>query len=90
MRTIKLQRRCKRDFKKFEHDRELENTLNNLLFFLANDQPLPLNARDHALHGVWADYRECHITPDLLLIYQKLDPNTLRLARIGSHSELFS
>ncbi|WP_407260327.1 type II toxin-antitoxin system mRNA interferase toxin, RelE/StbE family [Klebsiella pneumoniae] len=33
--------------------------------------------------------RECHIKPDLLLIYRKSDADTLRLARLGSHSELF-
>ena len=45
--------------------------------------------RDHALSGDWAGYRECHIKPDLLLIYRKPDADTLRLARLGSHSELF-
>ena len=34
-------------------------------------------------------YRECHIKPDLPLIYRKPDAGTLRLARLGSHSELF-
>jgi mRNA interferase YafQ len=41
------------------------------------------------LAGDWAGYRECHIKPDLLLIYKKPDDETLRLARLGSHSELF-
>jgi len=43
------------------------------------------------LSGDWSGYRECHIKPDLLLllIYRKPDANTLRLARLGSHSELF-
>jgi mRNA interferase YafQ len=40
-------------------------------------------------HGDWQGYRECHIKPDLLLIYKKSDAATLRLARLGSHSELF-
>ncbi|HMU31204.1 MAG TPA: type II toxin-antitoxin system YafQ family toxin, partial [Nitrospira sp.] len=44
----------------------------------------------HDLSGDWAGYRECHIKPDLLLIYRKSDSDTLRLARLGSHSELFS
>ena len=42
-----------------------------------------LNADD------WAGYRECHIKPDLLLIYRKPDEETLRLARLGYHGELF-
>ncbi|PHS12436.1 MAG: type II toxin-antitoxin system mRNA interferase toxin, RelE/StbE family [Kangiella sp.] len=43
---------------------------------------------DHPLSGNWANYRDCHIKPDLVLIY-KISNNTLKLARIGSHSELF-
>ncbi|MFG7405636.1 type II toxin-antitoxin system YafQ family toxin [Klebsiella pneumoniae] len=56
---------------------------------LATDQPLDVRYRDHDLSGDWAGYRECHIKPDLLLIYRKSDADTLRLARLGSHSELF-
>ena len=50
---------------------------------------MPDGIRDHALSGNWSGYRECHIKPDLLLIYRKPDASTLRLARLGSHSELF-
>jgi mRNA interferase YafQ len=56
---------------------------------LLSYQALPENNRDHALIGDWDGYRECHIKPDLLLIYRKPDADTLRLARLGSHSELF-
>jgi len=56
---------------------------------LVSDQVLPENTRDHALTGDWAGYRECHLKPDLLLIYRKPEVDTLRLARLGSHSELF-
>jgi len=41
------------------------------------------------VHGEWADHRECHLRPDLLLIYRKPNPETLQLVRLGSHSELF-
>lgn len=44
---------------------------------------------DDLLTGNWTGYRECHLKPDLLLIYRKPESETLRLARIGSHSELF-
>lgn len=44
--------------------------------------------RDHVLSGNWAAVRECHIKPDLLLIYEKPE-GLLRLIRLGSHSELF-
>lgn len=43
---------------------------------------------DHSLSGNWSGYRDCHIKPDLVLIY-KIVSNTLKLARIGSHSDLF-
>ncbi|ERO99986.1 hypothetical protein L360_04937 [Enterobacter sp. MGH 14] len=51
--------------------------------------PWMCDTRDHDLSGDWAGYRECYIKPDLLLIYRKSDADTLRLARLGSHSELF-
>ena len=50
---------------------------------------LPEKYVDHSLSGNWSGYRDCHIKPDLVLIY-KIDSNTLKLARIGSHSELFN
>ena len=43
---------------------------------------------DHSLSGNWQGYRDCHIKPDLVLIY-KADQTSLKLARIGTHSELF-
>ena len=46
--------------------------------------------RDHDLSGEWAGYRDCHVKPDLVLILRKADADILRLARLGSHSELFS
>lgn|GEM_PF-1097697 len=53
------------------------------------DQSLSARYHDHDLSSKRADYSECHIDPNLLLIYRKLDAYTLRLARLGSHSELF-
>ena len=55
---------------------------------LAQDATLPTSYRDHALTGDWHDHRDCHIKPDLILIYRKPDPQTLQLVRLGSHSEL--
>ena len=56
---------------------------------LVTDQSLEAKYRDHDLSGDWAGYRECHVKPDPLLIYRKSDADTLRLARLGSHNELF-
>ena len=55
---------------------------------LAADQDLPSNAVDHALVGKLAGYRDCHIKPDLILIYRKTNDDVLELVRLGSHSEL--
>ena len=62
----------------------------SILDKLANDEPLEQKHKDHSLKGEYKDFRECHIKPDLLLIYRK-DKNLLILVafRLGSHSELF-
>jgi mRNA interferase YafQ len=57
---------------------------------LADDIPLPEKHRDHALSGNWKGHRECHITPDWLLVYRKSDKGELLLVlvRAASHSDL--
>jgi mRNA interferase YafQ len=55
---------------------------------LAADTPLPRRSLDDALTGDWSDHRDCHLRPDLVLIYRKPDDANLELVRIGSHSEL--
>jgi mRNA interferase YafQ len=50
--------------------------------------PLAARQRDHALTGDWKDFRDCHVKPDLVLIYSKPDDQTLVLVRLGSHAEL--
>lgn len=91
MRTIDRSSAFKRDYKREAKGRyraTLDDDLKPVLVALATDQPLDVRYRDHDLSGDWAGYRECHIKPDLL-IYRKSDADTLRLARLGSHSELF-
>jgi mRNA interferase YafQ len=56
---------------------------------LAEDKSLSEKHRDHRLSGEWSDHWECHLKPNLLLIYRKPDAETLQLVRLGSHSELF-
>ena len=51
-------------------------------------ETLPDKYVDHPLSGDWQNYRDCHVKPDLVLIY-KIDSSSLKLARIGTHSELF-
>ena len=56
---------------------------------MAGDQPLPARYRDHPMHGSRAGERNCHIRPDLVLIYNKPNQTDLNLLRLASHSELF-
>ena len=57
---------------------------------LRQGKPLEARYRDHGLTGNYKDFRECHIQPDLLLVYQvKQDILTLVLARTGTHSDIF-
>jgi mRNA interferase YafQ len=82
----------KRDYKrevKGKYRADLDEALVPVLMALANDELLELRLRDHDLIGNWSGYRECHIKPDLLLIYRRPDSETLQLARLGSHSQLF-
>jgi len=93
MRTIERSTKFKKDFKrelKGRYRDVLESELKMVVVSLMKDEVLDIRYRDHDLSGNWAGYRECHIKPDLLLIYRKLDGDILRLARLGSHSELFS
>lgn len=55
---------------------------------LQNCEILDRKYCDHKLKGKLKDFRECHIRPDLLLIY-KVEDSILYLKRLGSHSELF-
>ena len=91
MRAIEWTTQFKRDYKR-EGRGQYRATLDADLFptvdQLANDQALEPRHRDHALTGDWKDHRDCHINPDLVLIYQKPDAEILRLVRMGSHSEL--
>jgi mRNA interferase YafQ len=66
------------------------NKIEKTIDILASGKPLPTNCRDHKLTGELSGFRECHIQPDLLLIY-KIEKNelVLILANIGSHSYLF-
>lgn len=91
MRTIERTGKFKRDYKreiKGQHQATLDRDLADVLSALLFDVPLPVKYRDHALIGTWKDHRDCHIRPDLVLIYRKLDATVLQLVRLGSHSEL--
>jgi len=91
MRELETTGQFRRDYKrekKGQHRSTLDAELFVILNALVADQPLEPRCCDHALIGDWSDHRDCHVKPDLVLIYQKPDTETLLLVRLGSHSEL--
>ena len=85
MLTIKYQTAFKKDFKRIQKRGYDLSLLENVITKLAEQQAL-----EHALSGNWKGFRECHITPDWLLIYQVRENElVLVLTRTGTHAELF-
>ena len=92
MRRIERTNAFRRDFKRAkrgEYRHEVDDLVASVVSLLADDMPLPERYRDHSLSGDWSDHRECHLKPDLLLIYRKPDEKVLQLVRLGSHAALF-
>lgn len=91
MRTIRRSTQFKKDIKRESrgaYRTVVDSELLPIISMLAKDEELPVKLRDHALTGVWKGYRDCHVRPDLLLIYCKPDGVELELVRLASHSEL--
>ncbi len=90
MREVIPTAKFRRDLKKAQTSpaREALPDLYGVIESLADDVPLAPRLRDHQLTGNLKDLRECHIRPDLLLVY-RLEPGILRLVRLTSHSDLF-
>ena len=90
MLTIKYQGAFKKDYKRIVKRGYDMRLLEKVIELLANQKPLPEKNRDHQLSGDYTGCRECHITPDWLLIYEVADEELiLYLTRTGSHSDLF-
>jgi mRNA interferase YafQ len=92
MRRIEHTTAFRRDFKRERggrHGRRLDALLARVVALLVEDRPLPPALRDHALSGEWREFRDCHLKPDLVLIYRKQGEDVVQLVRLGSHTELF-
>jgi mRNA interferase YafQ len=87
---LKYSKHFKKDLRKFKHDRVVLTRLENVLDLLVLAEPLAKEFLNHSLHGEFKGCFECHVQPDLLLIYKKEKSELLiLLLRIGSHSDLF-
>lgn len=81
--------RFKKDYKKIAKQGKAK-ILDSVIEKLESGVALEAKFRDHALQGIYKGFKECHIEPDLLLIYKKQDDIlVLTCLRVGSHSELF-
>jgi len=83
MRIVKHTSRFRRDYKREKSGRyakRLDAELLEAVTLLAKDEPLARRYFDHPLSGEWSDHRDCHIRPDLVLIYRKPDDTSLERA----------
>lgn len=91
MRKIEPTTQFKKDYKRERRGQQgtsLEADLKAVFDFLCDDLALPEEYQDHQLSGKLKDFRDCHIHPDLILIYRKQGATALQLVRLGSHSQL--
>lgn len=80
----------KKDYKLAQKRHVDMDELFKVISMLQKQEPLPEEKRDHSLVGNYKGYRECHVRPDLLLIYKvKKEELELLLFRIGTHSDLY-
>lgn len=86
-RTNTFKREFKRELKNPNHA-DVGDLLQTVLGLLLAETALPEANRDHPLKGKWKGFRDCHLKPDLVLIYRKT-ATEIELVRIGSHSDIF-
>ena len=88
MLNIRDKRSFRKDYKKLKSSGKDLSKLALVINTLAAKEELPERNLDHALTGNYLGNRECHVSPDWLLIYQTTEAELI-LVRTGSHSELF-
>lgn len=87
---IKYHKLFKKDLKRIMRRGYNIELLKKVIDLLAKQELLPEKYKDHNLSGDYIGYRECHITPDWLLVYQiRENELILVLTRTGTHSNLF-
>lgn len=90
MYTVKPTNKFQKDLKRIQKQGYDISLLTDIIKKLANGEDLPDKNKDHSLSGNYSGYRECHITPDWLLIYE-INNGELYLysTRTGTHGDLF-
>ncbi len=88
MKATRPQTAFRKDLKRVRKRGYDLDKLEAVIELMRENLPLPPARHDHSLKGEWQDFRECHIEPDWLLIYQITDEHVV-LARTGTHADLF-
>ncbi len=88
MLIIQTTNKFEKEYKKAIKSGKNIKKIDSLLFKLANEEKLDKNYYNHPLRGKYKDRKECHIEPDLLLIYKKNNKHII-FERLGSHSDFF-
>ena len=90
MLDLRFTSKFQKDYKLIKKRNYDISKLKTVVLMLRNREQLPAKYLDHALSGKYTGYRECHIEPDWLLIYQIENERLLLvLLRTGTHSDLF-
>lgn len=86
-RKIIISSKYKKDIKPYKHDQKLNKELQQVVVMLKSGIPLPAKYKDHELSGNYKGYRDCHIRPNAVLIYERAD-DYIGLVRFGPHNKL--
>ncbi|WP_436415573.1 type II toxin-antitoxin system YafQ family toxin [Petrimonas sp.] len=89
MKTFRQSSQFKKDLKRIQNNPKKREKLKTVLTLLRNTGTVPPEYKPHMLVGQYKGYMECHIEGDFLLIWIDESENVIKLARLGSHSELF-
>ncbi len=88
MKELVITSKFKKDYKAFKHNKAVESELREVIGLLMEETSLPVKYKDHPLIGEFLGCRDCHLFPDVVLIYE-ITAEEVRLIRIGKHSNLF-
>ena len=89
MLNLNQSNKFKKDYKLCKKRGYHMDLLQSVINTLRIPEPLPAKNKDHSLSGNFVGKRECHISPDWLLVYQIIG-NELYLVRTGTHSDLLN
>lgn len=79
----------KKSLKKYKHDKKVNQELVFIVDLLINEKMIPEKYKNHRLIGKYDGMLELHLRPDDLLVYLKIDGDSITLVAIGSHADLF-